>query len=357
MPTDIFPDIDIPVLSGNFQLRRPPPEEMEKRIVNNYERFLTTTVNDIDHIESQSLTGISIIKIFLQPGASIEAATAQVTAISQTAIRQMPPGISPPLIIRYSASNVPILQAALESESLSEQQLFDYAVNFIRADIATIRGTQIPYPYGGKQRQSHGRHRPAAPLRLGLSPRDVNAALGPAERHPALRHARRWGRTSTPSSLNSSPAAFEELGEAAAQDGERQDRLPSATSRACATGARRRRTWCTWRASAAVLLSILKNGSAEHARRRLAHPRDAAGHAGEAPEGAQGLAALRSVGVRPRRGLRGRARGADRRGAHGADDRAVPRELAQHAHRRHQHPALDPRLDHRAERASARRST
>ena len=100
MPTDIFPDIDIPVLSVIFNYGGLPPEEMEKRIVNNYERFLTTTVNDIDHIESQSLTGISIIKIYLQPGASIEAATAQVTAVSQTAIRQMPPGISPPLITR-----------------------------------------------------------------------------------------------------------------------------------------------------------------------------------------------------------------------------------------------------------------
>ncbi len=145
MPTDIFPDIDIPVISVVFNYGGLAPEEMEKRIVTNFERGLTTTVNDIEHIESQSLTGISVIKIFFQPGAKISEATAQVTAIAQTAIRQMPPGTMPPFIIRYSASNVPILQIALESDSLSEQQLFDYGVNFIRSDIATIRGAQLPW--------------------------------------------------------------------------------------------------------------------------------------------------------------------------------------------------------------------
>ncbi|KYF83589.1 RND transporter [Sorangium cellulosum] len=211
MPTDIFPDIDIPVLSVIFNYGGLPPEEMEKRIVNNYERFLTTTVNDIEHIESQSLTGISIIKIFLQPGASIEAATAQVTAVSQTAIRMMPPGISPPLVIRYSASSVPILQAALESESLSEQQLFDYAVNFIRADIATIRGTQIPYPYGGKQRQIMVDIDPQRLFAWGLSPRDVNAALG-LQNVILPSGTAKMGENEYPVILNSSPEAFEELG-------------------------------------------------------------------------------------------------------------------------------------------------
>jgi hypothetical protein len=117
MPTDIFPDIDIPVISVVFNYGGLAPEEMEKRIVTNFERNLTTTVNDIEHIESQSLTGIAVLKVFFQPGAHIEAATAQVTAIAQTAIRQMPPGTTPPFIIRYSASNVPILQLALESDS------------------------------------------------------------------------------------------------------------------------------------------------------------------------------------------------------------------------------------------------
>jgi multidrug efflux pump subunit AcrB len=177
MPTDIFPDVDIPVISVIFNFAGLSPEEMEKRVVNNYERFLTTVVNDIEHVESQSLTGISVVKIFFQPGAKIEAATAQVTAASQAAIRSMPPGMSPPLVIRYSASNVPILQVALESESLSEQQLFDYGVNFIRSDIATIQGVQIPYPYGGKQRLIMIDIDPRRLFAWGLSPRDVNNAI------------------------------------------------------------------------------------------------------------------------------------------------------------------------------------
>ena len=178
MPTDIFPDIDIPVISVVFNYSGLSPEDMEKRMVNNYERFLTTTVNDIEHIESQSLTGIAVLKIFFQPGAKIEAATAQVTAISQAAIRSMPPGTTPPFIIRYSASSVPILQVALESDTLSEQQLFDYGINFIRADMATIRGVQIPYPYGGKQRLIMIDIDPQRLFAWGLSPRDVTAAIG-----------------------------------------------------------------------------------------------------------------------------------------------------------------------------------
>src|SRR5438105_4042102 len=178
MPTDIFPDIDIPVISVVFNYSGLSPEDMEKRMVNNYERFLTTTVNDIEHIESQSLTGIAVLKIFFQPGAKIEAATAQVTAVSQAAIRSMPPGTTPPFIIRYSASNVPILQVALESDTLSEQQLFDYGINFIRADMATIRGVQIPYPYGGKQRLIMIDIDPQRLFAWGLSPRDLNTAIG-----------------------------------------------------------------------------------------------------------------------------------------------------------------------------------
>jgi multidrug efflux pump subunit AcrB len=178
MPTDIFPDIDIPVISVIWNYAGLSSEDMEKRIVSNFERNLTTTVNDIEHIESQSLAGVSVIKIFFQPGAKIEAATAQVTAIAQTAVRQMPPGTTPPLVIRYSASNVPILQIALQGASLSEQQLFDYGINFIRADMATIRGVQVPYPYGGKQRQIMIDIDLRRLYAWGLSPRDVNAAIG-----------------------------------------------------------------------------------------------------------------------------------------------------------------------------------
>lgn len=210
MPTDIFPEIDIPVISVIFNYGGLPPEEMEKRVVNNYERFLTTVVNDIDHVESQSLTGIAIVKIYLQPGASVEAATAQITAASQVAIRQMPPGMTPPLVIRYSASSVPIMQAALESESLSEQQLFDYGVNFIRADIATIKGVQIPWPYGGKQRQIMVDIDPQRLYAWGLSPRDVNAAIG-LQNVILPAGTAKMGENEYPILMNSSPAAVEEL--------------------------------------------------------------------------------------------------------------------------------------------------
>src|SRR5450432_85298 len=211
MPTDIFPDIDIPVISVIWNYGGLPPEEMEQRIVTGYERVLTTTVNDIEHIESQTLSGISVIKIYFQPGANIDAATAQVTAISQTVIRSMPPGATPPLVIRYSASNVPILQVALESDSLSEQQLFDYGVNFIRADIATVQGAQVPYPYGGKQRQIMVDIDPTQLYAWGLSPRDVNNSLG-LQNVILPTGTAKMGVEEYPVLINSSPELIPELG-------------------------------------------------------------------------------------------------------------------------------------------------
>jgi multidrug efflux pump subunit AcrB len=212
MPTDIFPDIDIPVISVVWNYTGLPPEEMEKRIVTNYERGLTTTVNDIEHVESQSLTGISVVKIFFQPGARIEAATAQVTAISQTVLRQMPPGTTPPFIIRYSASNVPILQAALRSDSLSEQQLFDFATNFVRTDVVTIPGAMLPYPYGGKQRQIMVDIDPPRLWAWGLSPRDVMTAITAQDAILPTGTAK-MGPNEYPVLMNSSPEAIRDLGD------------------------------------------------------------------------------------------------------------------------------------------------
>ncbi|MGH9913866.1 MAG: efflux RND transporter permease subunit, partial [Pyrinomonadaceae bacterium] len=150
MATDIFPDIDIPVVNVVWIYTGVPPEEIEKRIVTISERAMTTTVNDIEHIESQSLNGVSVIKVFFQQNAKIEAAVAQINSISQTVLRVMPPGIQPPLIIRYSASSVPVLQASLSSETLSEQALYDYGTNFIRTQLATVQGASVPLPFGGK---------------------------------------------------------------------------------------------------------------------------------------------------------------------------------------------------------------
>lgn len=153
MPVDIFPEIDIPVVTVIWQYPGTSPADMESRIVTVSERAMTTTVNDIEHIESQSLTGVGVIKVFFHPGAKIEAAVAQVNAINGTILKMMPPGITAPLIIRYSASNVPILQLGLSSPELSEQQLFDLGQNFIRTQLATVQGAQVPPPLGGKPRQ------------------------------------------------------------------------------------------------------------------------------------------------------------------------------------------------------------
>ena len=177
MPTDIFPNVDIPVISVIWQYTGMPANEIEKRIVSQYERILTTTVNDIEHIESQSLTGTGVIKIYFQSGAKIEQAIAQVTAVSQTALRQMPPGSQPPLIIQFSASNVPIIQLSLSSDTLPEQSMFDIAINQIRPQLITVPGIQVPYPYGGKQRQIVVDLDPDRLAAYSVSPADVSQAI------------------------------------------------------------------------------------------------------------------------------------------------------------------------------------
>jgi CzcA family heavy metal efflux pump len=151
-PTDIFPNINIPVISVVWNYQGLSPKEMADRITTNTERGLTTLVNDIEHIESQSLNGVAVVKIFFRPSANIQTALAQVVAISQTAIRSLPQGTTPPLVIQYSASSVPILQLGISSATSPEQSLNDYALNFVRTQLITVEGAAIPYPYGGKSR-------------------------------------------------------------------------------------------------------------------------------------------------------------------------------------------------------------
>jgi len=176
-PTDIFPDISIPVIALDWTYTGLQPQEMERRITSNVERGITTLVNDVEHIESQSLNGIAIIKIYFQPGANIQTALAQTTAISQTFLRSLPPGTTPPLVIIYSASTVPVLQIGLTSDRLSEQQLFDYGNNFIRTQLATVQGAAMPFPYGGKQRVISVDIDPNALQAKGLSPVDIVNAV------------------------------------------------------------------------------------------------------------------------------------------------------------------------------------
>jgi multidrug efflux pump subunit AcrB len=176
-PTDIFPNIDIPVVSIIWTFNGLEPQDMADRIISITERSLTTTVDDIQHIESQSLYGIAVVKVFFQPTASIDKALAQIGAVSQTQLRQLPQGTTPPLIITYSASTVPILQLGLSGKGLSEQQLNDFGLNFIRTRLITVPGAAVPYPYGGKQRQVQVDLNTTALQAKGLSPFDVVNAI------------------------------------------------------------------------------------------------------------------------------------------------------------------------------------
>ncbi|HXP45855.1 MAG TPA: efflux RND transporter permease subunit, partial [Terriglobales bacterium] len=209
-PTDIFPNINIPVVSILWNYTGLNAEEMSNRIISLTERSLTTTVDDIEHSESQSLNGIAVVKVFFQPGANINKAIAQVTAISQTQLRQLPPGTTPPLVITYSASSVPIIQLALSGQKLSEQQLFDLGVNFIRTRLVTIPGAAIPYPYGGKQRQIQVDLNTTALQSKGLSPLDVVNAIS-AQNLILPAGTSKIGALEYDVDINGSPQTVEEL--------------------------------------------------------------------------------------------------------------------------------------------------
>jgi multidrug efflux pump subunit AcrB len=177
-PTDIFPSINIPVVAVAWTYTGLSPEETEGRITTVYERVLTTTVDNIEHIESTTVNGTAIVKIYLQPSASIDRANAQITAVSQTILRQLPPGSLPPLILNYNASTVPILQLGLSGKGLTEPQLNDIALNFLRTQLVTVPGASVPFPFGGKQRQVMVYLNPRLLQAKGLSPNDVLTALG-----------------------------------------------------------------------------------------------------------------------------------------------------------------------------------
>jgi multidrug efflux pump subunit AcrB len=176
-PVDIFPEIRIPVIAVIWNYTGLPPQDMAGRMVTQFERALTTTVNDIEHIEANSYTGVGIVKVFFQQGADIRTGNAQVTAIAQTLLRQMPPGSLPPLILNYNASTVPIIQLALSGKGLPEQQLFDLGINFVRVALITVPGAAMPYPFGGKFREVQIDVDPVAMQARGLSGQDVASAL------------------------------------------------------------------------------------------------------------------------------------------------------------------------------------
>src|SRR5579864_1033411 len=209
-PTDIFPEINIPVISIVWNYQGLSPKEMSNRIISITERGLTTLVNDIDHIDSESMSGIGVVKVYFRHGANIQTALSQVTAISQTALRQLPPGTTPPLIIQYSASSVPILQLGLSSNTLPEQRLFDTAVNFIRPQLITVQGTAIPWPYGGKQRQVQVDINTPAMQAKQLTPMDVVNAFG-AQNLVLPSGTAKIGSLEYQVDLNASPETIAEL--------------------------------------------------------------------------------------------------------------------------------------------------
>lgn len=211
-PVDIFPEIKVPVIAVAWQYAGMPPQDMTDRLVTPFERVLTTTVNDIEHIESQSYQGFGIVKIYFQPGVDIRTATAQVTSVSQTILRQLPPGSTPPLVLNYSASTVPILQLAMSGKGLSEQQLFDTGQNQIRPKLVTVPGLAMPFPSGGKQRQVQIDLNPQALQARGLSAQDVGNAISAQNQiNPA--GFVKIGGTQYSVRLNNSPASIEALNE------------------------------------------------------------------------------------------------------------------------------------------------
>jgi len=211
-PTDIFPDIRIPVIGVVWQYTGLPPDQMAGRITTPFERALTTTVNDIEHIVANSYNGFGIVKIFFQPNVDIRTANAQVTAISQTLIKAMPPGATPPLILNYSASTVPIIQVALSGDGLTEQNLADIGINQLRTPLVTVPGAAIPYPFGGKQRQVQIDLDPTALQARGLSAQDVAGALA-AQNLITPVGTQKIGQFEYNIQLNNSPLKMQELGD------------------------------------------------------------------------------------------------------------------------------------------------
>jgi multidrug efflux pump subunit AcrB len=211
-PVDIFPSINIPIIAVAFQYTGLPPDQMSGRVITPFERALTTTVNDIEHLEANSYTTFGIVKIFFHPSANIATANAQVTAIAQTLLKQMPPGTTPPLVLNYSASSVPVIQLALSGKGLTEQNLADLGLNFVRTRLVTVQGAGIPYPFGGKTPQVMFDLDTAALQSRGLTGLDVANALA-AQNLITPVGTEKIGSYEYTVNLNSAPSKISDLGD------------------------------------------------------------------------------------------------------------------------------------------------
>src|SRR5216684_469427 len=212
MPVDIFPSINMPIIGVAWQYQGLPPDQMAGRIITPFERALTTTVNDIEHFESNSYTTFGIVKIYFHPTVNIATANAQVTAISQTLLKQMPPGATPPLVVNYSASTVPIIQLALSGKGLTEQNLADLGMNFVRPRLVTVQGAGIPWPFGGKTPQVMFDLDTAALQSRGLTGLDVANTLA-AQNLNTPAGTEKIGDYEYTVNLNSAPSKIAELGD------------------------------------------------------------------------------------------------------------------------------------------------
>ncbi len=349
MPTDIFPNIDIPVVTVVWNFNGLSAQEMSTRIVSNSERGITTTVNDVEHIESQSFNGVAIIKIFFQPKANIGVAVSQVTAINQVLLRSLPPGTTPPFIIQYNASSVPVLQLGLSGEGLDEQRLYDLGTNTIRTQLATVEGAQTPFPYGGKQRQIQVDLDLAALQAKGLSPVDVVNAVS-AQNLIAPSGTMKIDRFEYAVETNSAPALINDLNNLPikAVNGaviyirdvaHVRDGCPPQTNIVRVDGKR------------AILMNVLKTGSASTldiitgVRAKLAYIKD------QLPPQLQ-INALSDQSIFVRGAIERRGpRGHRRRLPHRHHDPGLPRQLALHNHHRDLHSALHSLLAQRPRHA------
>ncbi len=331
MSTDIFPSINIPVVTVIWSYTGLSPTEMEGRIVTVSERAFTTTVNGIEHIESVSLRGVAITRLYFHPNVPIEAAIAQVNAQAQQIVRALPPGIFPPLILQYNAASVPVLLASLSSDQLSEQELNDLANNFIRTELVTVQGASVPLPYGGKVRIVQVDVDPDALYARGLSPPDVNSAIL-AQNVILPAGTAKMGTIEYDVAINSSPEILGDLNKipiryvngATAYPEQRQRLDPED----CGAGA---------------------PADAQHSDRPAVEP--------------EGRLPFRPERLRTGSHQRGAPRGTDRRLPDGAHDPAVSAVLAEHSDRRDVDPISHPDFDHHArfpasdaQRHDARRS-
>ncbi len=339
MPVDIFPYIDIPIVSIVWQYNGLTPEEMESRIVTNFERALTSNVIGIEHIESQSYQSISVVRVYFHPNVQVDLALSQIVTQCQVQVRNMPPGTFPPQVLKYDAASVPILQLGLSSKTLKEQEIFDLAQNFIRTPLATVQGANVSYPFGGKNRQIMVDLNLDELYAKQLSPIDVSNALNlqnlilPAGTAKFAQH-----RVS--GSPEQQPGGSFRVQQPADQDGQRRDHLHE-----------RRGHRPRWVRSAAEhrphqrIARRFADGDAQRQRFDACHRQRGEERAAQG----DGHDSVRAEAIRVRRsiavcaiGHRGRsARDADRGISHRDRDSAVPGKLAQHADRLYLDSAVD----------------